>query len=119
MTQTQREAIFDFLLLAMYADGNLKLSEDSRIYELVSTLGTWESYQDAREYSDTAISRVRAAIETEGALDPYLAAVSARLSDDETRNLALILFARLMEVDEAVAGSEYELYSRAKAVFGI
>ena len=39
--------------------------------------------------------------------------------DDETRNMALILFARLMEVDQSVADSEYETYSTAKRIFGV
>jgi hypothetical protein len=118
MTQSQREAIFDFLLIAMYADGNIALSENSRLYELISGLG-WESYQDARAYSDRAISRVRGAVESEEGLDPFLAAISARLADDDVKKMALILFARLMEVDETIAASEYEVYSRAKALFGL
>ena len=118
MNQSQREAIFDFLLVAIYADGTVKLSENSRLYELMSGLG-WQSYQDPREYSDRAISRVRGVVENEGAMDPFLAAISARLVDDETRNMALILFARLMEVDQSVADSEYETYSTAKRIFGV
>ena len=43
MNQSQREAIFDFLLVGMYADGTIKLSENSRLYELMSGLG-WQSF---------------------------------------------------------------------------
>ena len=118
MIQSQREAIFDFLLVAMYADEKLTLRENSRLYELISGLG-WDSYQDPREYSDRAISRVRGVIEHNDAIDPFLAAISARLGDDDTKNMALILFARLMEVDAAVAEAEYAIYARAKKIFGV
>ena len=118
MNQSQREAIFDFLLVAMYADGNLKLNENSRLYELMSGLG-WQSYQDAREYSDHATARVRGVVDNPSALDPFLAAISARLADDDARNMALILFARLMEVDQSVAESEFDIYSSAKRIFGV
>ena len=118
MTQSQREAIFDFLLVAMYADGNIALSENSRLYELISSLG-WDSYQNERAYSQGAISRVRGAVESAEGLDAFLAAISARLADDEAKIMALILFARLMEVDESIAATEYDVYSRAKAIFGL
>ena len=53
LDQSQREALFDFLLLATYADNSLKLSEEQRLYELISGLG-WQSFQEPTEYADTA-----------------------------------------------------------------
>ena len=56
LTQPQREAVFDLLLLGMYADGNLKLAENAQVFSLTEQLG-WESYQDRSEYSETATAR--------------------------------------------------------------
>lgn len=117
MNQAQREAVFDFLLLAMYADQSVKLREDERLYELIRGLG-WDSVRDPEEYAQLATARVRAAADTEGAIDPFLAILSQRLGDAESKKTALSLFSKLMEVDD-VAPSELEIQARARAVFGV
>ena len=45
LTQPQREATLDLLLLGIYADGAVRLAENARIYDLLSPFG-WESYQN-------------------------------------------------------------------------
>ena len=117
MNQAQREAVFDFLLLAMYADRSLTLREDERLYELIRGLG-WDADRDPEEYAQLATARVRAATDTEGAVDPFLAILSQRLGDAEARKTALSLFNKLMEVDD-VAASELEVHARARAIFGV
>jgi uncharacterized tellurite resistance protein B-like protein len=118
LTQPQREAIFDFLLLGMYADSHLKLSENERLYDLMASVG-WESYQDPREYSDTAISRVREAAETGAGTTEFLKELHVRLDNPEARNFALVLFLRMVEADKTVNAAEDKLYTAAKTVFGL
>ena len=118
LTQPQREAVFDFLLLGMYADGALKLSENERIYEIVSGLG-WESYQDPTEYSELATARVRKASETEAGTREFLAALSGRLENEDAKTFALALLLRLLEADNQVVESEQSFHAAAKAAFGI
>jgi uncharacterized tellurite resistance protein B-like protein len=118
LTQPQREAVFDLLLLGMYADGNLKLVENAGVYALTEQLG-WESYQDRSEYSDTAIARVRAANETEASTAVFLTHVSERLGSDDVRKLALGLLTKLIEADHQAAESEAGFYQKAQAIFGV
>ncbi len=118
LTQPQREAIFDFLLLGMYADSLLKLSENERLYEIVSGLG-WDSYQDPSEYSDLATARVRKASETDAGTREFLAALSGRLENEDARTFALGLLLRLLEADQQVDESEQSFHAAAKAAFGI
>ena len=118
LNQPQREATLDLLLLGIYADGAIRLSENERVYDLISGY-KWESYQDAREYSQTAISRARAALETDAALQVFLAGISARLGNDDVKNLALALLARLIEADDAATESEADFYQTAKTAFGV
>ena len=118
LTQPQREAIFDFLLLAMYADSALKLAENERIYEIVSGLG-WESYQDPSQYSDLATARVRKASETDADMREFLAALSVRLENEDARTFALALLLRLLDADKQVDESEQSFHAVAKAAFGI
>ena len=118
LTQPQREAIFDFLLLGMYADGTLKLAENERLYEIVSGLG-WESYQNPSEYSELATARVRKASETAADTAEFLAALSGRLENDDARTFALAVLLRVLEVDKQVGESEQSFHAAVKAAFGI
>ena len=118
LTQPQREATLDLLLLGIYADGAVRLSENERIYDLISPFG-WESYQDAREYSQTATSRARGALENETFLAAYLAGINNRLEDEDVKKLALALLARLIESDNAATESEADFYQQAKTAFGV
>jgi hypothetical protein len=118
LAQPQREATLDLLLLGIYADNTVRLSENERVYDLLSPYG-WESYQDAREYSQTATSRARGASESEDALSVFLAGISARLNDDDVKKLALALLAQLIESDNAATESEADFYQKAKTAFGV
>jgi hypothetical protein len=118
LAQPQREATLDLLLLGIYADNTVRLSENERIYDLISPFG-WESYQDAREYSQTATSRARGALESETALAAFLDGINQRLENDDMRKLALGLLARLIESDNAATESEADFYQTAKTAFGV
>lgn len=118
LTQPQREAVLDLLLLGIYADGAIRLNENERVYDLISSYG-WESYQDAREYSQTAIARARAALETDETLAIFFRGLSSRLAEDDVKNLALALLARLIEADNAATESEADFYQKAKTAFGV
>lgn len=118
LDQAQREAIFDFLLLATYADNSLKLSEDQRLYELVSGLG-WESYQEPTEYADTATSRVRAAAETDAGTKAFLAKLNERLATQDAKVFAIGVLPRVLDSDKSMPEAEQAFYDAAKAAFGV
>lgn len=118
LTQPQREAALDLLLLGMYADGAIKLSENARVYDVLSPFA-WESYQDPQEYSDAATSRVRGAAENDAATSTFLAGISSRLADDDVKILALALLARVIESDDTATESEADFYQTARKSFGV
>ena len=118
LSQPQREAIFDLLLLGMYADGNLKLAENEQVFSLTERLG-WESYQDRSEYSETATARVRTAIETDASLSVFLTKLSSQLGDDDVKKFALGLLVKLLDSDKQTLESEAGLYQKAQAIFGV
>jgi len=118
MDQPQREATFDLLVLAMFADSNLKLKEDEQLYQLAHGLG-WDSPRDPEEYAKLATARVRAAVEGDGGIEPFLAKLSVRLRDDDTRRKALELFSRLAAGDGALVSEEHEISAKAKTIFGV
>jgi hypothetical protein len=118
LDQSQREAIFDFLLLGMYADSHLKLSENERLYDLISSVG-WQSYQEPREYADTATARVRAAAESSTATTEFLKELYLRLQTNDARSFALVLYSRMSEADREASLAEDSIYTAAKTVFGV
>ena len=118
LDQGQREALFDFLLLATYADNSLKLSEDQRLYELISGLG-WQSYQDPTEYADTATARVRAAAESEAGTQTFLAGLNERLATPEAKVFAIAVLPRVLDSDNSMPEAEQAFYAAAKAAFGV
>jgi uncharacterized tellurite resistance protein B-like protein len=118
LTQPQREATFDLLLLGMYADDKLRLAENEQLYNLLSPYG-WESYLDPQKYSELATARARAAHETENGTTSFLMGISVRLEDDDVRKLALALLARLIEADHEATESEADYYQQARTAFGL
>ena len=118
MIQPQREALVDLLLLGMFADRNLKVSEDQRILSLIQEIG-WQSYQAPDLYFQAAIAKVRDASDTDARTRYRLHKISEALGDAETRAMALSHLAKFLALDGAVDLDEENLLKAAKTEFGI
>jgi uncharacterized tellurite resistance protein B-like protein len=118
LTQPQREAIFELLLLGVYADSDIRLAENDRVYEMAASLG-WEGPREPREYAQLATARARAAAENETATAIYLEQLAARITTDDAKKLALGMLVRLIEADDSAADSEAALFQKARAAFGV
>ena len=57
-SKTQQQALFDLLILAMYADGHLTNAEDEELQELLKAMGFAEPSDREREF-DAAVTRMR------------------------------------------------------------
>ena len=57
-SKTQQQALFDLLILAMYADGHLTNAEDEQLQELLKAIGFAEPSDREREF-DAAVTRMR------------------------------------------------------------
>ncbi len=55
---SQQKALFDLLILAMYADGHLTTIEDEQLQKLLAAFGYVEEYERQREF-DAAVTRIR------------------------------------------------------------
>src|ERR1700720_3556884 len=58
LTDKQRNALLDLLILAMYADGHLDLGEDARLQRLLTSMGFDTEYDRDRQL-DESITRLR------------------------------------------------------------
>jgi len=64
LTQPQREAITDILVLTMYSDGHLSLLEDANLKKKIENLN-WEEGQSSSMYLNQSIANARDADEIE------------------------------------------------------
>ncbi len=95
MRQEQREAVVDLLLLGMFADAPLRVSEDQKLLSVIEEIG-WESYQAPDLYLQSAIAKARDATDT-------------------LRQRALDYLTQFLGVDGAVDAEETKFLDLAKA----
>ena len=62
-TATQKQALFDLLILAMYADGHLTSFEDEQLQKLLAAMGFTDEIDRQREF-DAAVTRIRPALQS-------------------------------------------------------
>ena len=56
LTESQRRALLDLLILAMYADGHLDLGEDARLQRLLTSMGVDTEYDRDRELAAPSLA---------------------------------------------------------------
>ena len=59
----QHQALFDLLILAMYADGHLTTYSDRQLQELLAAMGATEEPDRQREF-DAAVTRMRPVVQS-------------------------------------------------------
>ncbi len=59
----QKQALFDLLILAIYADGHLSSAEDEQLQKLLAGMGFTAELDQQREF-DAAVTRIRPALQT-------------------------------------------------------
>jgi hypothetical protein len=59
----QQQALFELLVLAMYADGHLTTVEDEQLQKLLTAMGHTEEFDRQREF-DAAVTRLRPFIQS-------------------------------------------------------
>ena len=71
VTQNEREAIIELLMMVMYSDKTLKLAEDEAIKKYVSNV-KWESPLSLEFYFGKVTPKIRTAIADEGKMNAFL-----------------------------------------------
>jgi uncharacterized tellurite resistance protein B-like protein len=109
LTQSQREAIIDLLLYAMYEDRRVALQEDEFIDAHAATLG-WQSPTAVVTYVKMATARVRSARATAEGKAHFLDQTTHQLDTDAARQTAIDLCHALLTADanESEAESVFE-----------
>ena len=114
MNQKQREALVDLLLLGMFADGSLKVSDDQELLSVIQEIG-WESYQTPDLYFQSAIAKARDAADTETGTLARLKKINDDLASDDIRQKAIGRLERFLTLDGEPGVEESKFLELAKA----
>lgn len=114
---TQRHALLDLALLAMYADGRLTAAEDQRVQLLLTALGYGSETEAAREYDD-AVGRVSRHSGTVTGATAHAAELAKAFVTPAERSEVLTVLDRLVESDRHIAVAETELLAAIRDALG-
>jgi len=71
MTQSQREALLDLVILALFADSHISLKEDAALQAALEKVG-WEAVKPREIFFLNSMSRARQVSESASATSAYL-----------------------------------------------
>jgi hypothetical protein len=114
MNQKQREALLDLLLLGMFANGSLRVSDDQKLTSVIEEIG-WESYQTPDLYFQSAIAKARDAADTEFGTLARLKKINDGLASDDIRHLAIERLEQFLRLDVEPGLEESKFLELAKA----
>jgi uncharacterized tellurite resistance protein B-like protein len=116
LTQEQREALVDLLVLAMYADGHLDLVEDARLNRLLTAMG-FETDYDRQRKLDDAITRLREYSQNAELARKHAAQLASHFTDSEQRRGVFQLLEQQISSDNNVVPAEHQFLSTIREVF--
>ena len=110
----QRELLADLVLLGIYSDGHLAVSEDAALSRLLDAIGP-EGAPEREAYSDAAISRVRRLLEIPAAVEARLFSSAIIFPDAGQRAAALHAVNQALNADGKITTAELKFHARLKA----
>ncbi|HRJ10705.1 MAG TPA: hypothetical protein PK490_20760 [Prosthecobacter sp.] len=102
MTQPQREALFDILALAIYADAHVSLDEDELVRQAFVKRG-WKSTRPKSLFIDESFARAREAAESDDAMMDYLEERAASFTTKAAQKEVCALVKDILEGDGMTA----------------
>ncbi|MGF1672645.1 MAG: hypothetical protein ACFCUV_03045 [Rivularia sp. (in: cyanobacteria)] len=118
LTQNEREAIIELMMMTMYSDKNLKLAEDELIQEYVSNI-KWESPLSVDFYFGKVTPKIRTALQDKEKMNAFLIDINNRLESEAVKTQVLQLCNDLAIADADFSSEEKELLEHISQVFQI
>lgn len=98
LEQSQREAIVDLLLLGMYADQKITMTEQDVLAAEVEKMG-WDEWHSYSCYFQRIVPTVREAMITQERTQQLLVSISQRLDNVDVMKFAIEKFSALLCLD--------------------
>jgi hypothetical protein len=117
LTQKQREAKLDLLILMMYADRHIDENESQEIIKESKSF-VWENREyHVQLYIDKTIAKVRSVIYDDDKLSSFIEDILTRLEEKDAIDKALISVEKFMDIDFDISDREKELLATIKDIF--
>ncbi|MBK8092749.1 MAG: hypothetical protein IPK32_12390 [Verrucomicrobiaceae bacterium] len=113
MTQPQREAALDLIILAIFVDAHVSIKEDASLQAALDKIG-WEALKPREIFFCNSMNRARNACETPAATAAYIAERGNVLSGVWTKTETLCLLASVLASD-GVTVEESAFLAQVKA----
>ncbi len=112
----QQHALFDLLILAMYADGHLTTYEDEQLQKLLATMGFVDELDRQREF-DAAVTRIRPSIQSIYKAKTQALLLADEFTDRSQQTKVLAAVHQIMSSDFNVSTWESTLLSELRMKF--
>ncbi len=118
VTQNEREAIIELMMLIMYSDKTLKLAEDEAIKEYTSSI-KWESPLSLEFYFSKVTPKIRKAVADEEKMNAFLKDINTRIESELVKAQVLLVCNDLAMADSEFSSQEKELLTNISQVFQV
>ncbi len=115
MTQQQREALIELLLLAIYTDAHISLTEEEALERAVTEQG-WDSPYPKSLFLGKAAAAARAASESEVATTAFINERAAFFNSEPVQAVAYSIVHQVLSPD-GIADSEHAFLSLLSQAF--
>jgi hypothetical protein len=112
----QRLALFDLLILAMYADGHLPTVEDDLLEQLLTSMGHTDKLDRQREF-DAAVTRVRPFLKSIQKAKSQALLLASAFTVRSQQKKVYAAIQQIMSADKHVSSWESTLLSELRLVF--
>ena len=112
----QQQALFDLLILAMYADGHLTSFEDEQLQKLLAEMGHVEESDRQREF-DAAVTRMRPAVQSIHQARHAALSLADAFTDRTQQKQVFAAVERIMTFDRHVSSWENTLLMELRMKF--
>jgi len=112
----QQLALFDLLILAMYADGHLTTVEDEHLQKLLTAMGHLEESDRQREF-DAAVTRMRPLIQSIQKANTEALRLAEAFTDRSQQKRVYEAVEQIMTTDQHVSNWESTLLMELRMAF--
>jgi len=115
-SSSQQQALFDLLILAMYADGHLAATEDEQLQKLLAAMGYTDEIDRQREFDD-AVTKMRPFLRSLQIAKDQALALADTFSERTQQRQVVAMVESLMTSDGHVTTWESTLLSELRMKF--
>ena len=115
-TTAQQHALFDLLILAMYADGHLTTYEDEQLQKLLAAMGFVDEIDRQCEF-DAAVTRIRPCIQSIHKAKTQAILLADEFTDRSQQKQIYAAVEQIMTFDNNISTWENTLLSELRLKF--